>query len=109
MFTSDPTDCCASNGLLGTAWNWTTSDGSSPSGINEAQAANFTMYPNHAANDLSLRLPSNTNGPAVIRILDVSGRVVYESSFMANGAALNTFDLRGLQSGDYSVVLTTTN
>lgn len=108
-FTSDPTNCCATDGLLGTAWNWTASDGSSTAGINEAQAESFTMYPNPAVNELSLRLTSNTNGPAEIRILDVSGRVVYQNSFTANGAKLNTFDLHGLQSGNYSVVLTTPN
>jgi hypothetical protein len=76
-------------------------------GIEEESAANFTMYPNPATSELYMRLPGDTHGRTEVRILDVSGRVVYSNTFTAAGAELNTFDLHGLQSGNYSVVVTT--
>ncbi len=110
-FTSNATNCCATGGLLGgglTEWVFSASNGSSTNGIPEEQEGNFTMYPNPATDELHLRLSGNANGNAEIRILDVTGRVGYQNNFTATGAELTTFDLRGLQSGIYSVVLTTT-
>ncbi|MGV9012729.1 MAG: T9SS type A sorting domain-containing protein [Flavobacteriales bacterium] len=105
---SDPTNCCA-DGLrdMATEWVWSLSSGSV--GINEEPPEAFTMYPNPATSELHMRLPGGTHGPAETRILDVTGRVVYQNNFVATGAGLNTVDLYDLQIGNYSVVLTTAN
>jgi hypothetical protein len=110
QFNSNATNCCATDGLLGgglSEWVFSASNGSV--GIQEEQAGNFTMYPNPVTSELHLRLSSHTNGAAEVRILDVSGRVVYENSFTATAGQLSTFDLNALQNGIYSVVLATTN
>ena len=107
--TSNATNCCATDGFRDTGWEWAWSVSSGSVGINEKQAGNFTMYPNPATSEVHLRLQSSTSDPAEIRILDVTGRVVYQSNFAATGVELNTFDLHGLQSGHYSVVLATPN
>jgi hypothetical protein len=101
---SDGTYSCGS-GDATVPLNWTVECGYA--GIEEESAANFTMYPNPATSELYMRLPGDTHGSTEVRILDVSGRVVYSNTFTAAGAELNTFDLHGLQSGNYSVVVTT--
>jgi hypothetical protein len=109
-FNSNATTCCATGGLLGgglSEWVWTASSGTV--GIHEEQAGNFTIYPNPATSEIHIRLATSANGPAEVRILDVTGRVVYQNSFTANGSELATFDLHGLQSGNYSVMLATSN
>ncbi len=110
--TSNATNCCATGGLLGgglTEWVFSASNGAGTTEIREERAGDLTVYPNPASNELNVRLSNQMNGPAEIQMLDVSGRVVYQSSFAATGAELMTFDLHGLQSGTYSVVLNTPN
>jgi hypothetical protein len=101
---TDGTYSC-STGEATVPLDWTVECGYA--GIEEERSGNFTMYPNPATRELYLRLPGDTRGSTDVRILDVSGRVVYERTFTAAGADLNTFDLHGLQSGNYSVVVTT--
>ncbi|MEO8733028.1 MAG: T9SS type A sorting domain-containing protein [Flavobacteriales bacterium] len=108
--TSNDVNCCATGGLLGGGQSemvWSVTGGSSTTGIHQEQASNCTMYPNPASSELHVRLSSNPSGSAEIRILDVTGRVVYQNSFVATGEELNTFDVHGLQSGTYSVVVST--
>ena len=76
-------------------------------GIGELADGDFSMYPNPASSELYLRLPSGNQGSADLRILDVSGRIVDHEVFNAVGGSTNTFDLHGLQSGNYTVVVTT--
>jgi hypothetical protein len=105
---SNATNCCATGGLLGGGLSeWVFSASSGTVGIHEEQAGNCTMYPNPATSELHLRLSSTMNGTVEIRILDVTGRVVYQNKIAVTGRELNTIDLSGLQSGNYSVVLTT--
>ncbi len=106
QMTSNATNCCATDGFRDASWQWVWSVSSGSVGIAEKQAATFTMYPNPATSELHLELASPMQGPAEIRILDVTGRVVYQQHIASNGAALNTFDLHGLQRGHYRVVLT---
>ena len=106
---SNATNCCATDGFRDTGWEWVWSLSSGAVGIHEQQAGSFTMYPNPATSELHLRLQSPASGPAEVRILDMTGRVVYQNSFAATRAELNVFDLHGLQSGNYSVVLTTSH
>ncbi len=105
--TSNATNCCATDGFRDTGWEWAWSVSSGSVGVHELQAGNFTMYPNPATSELHLRLQSPTDGPSEMRVLDVTGRVVYANSFVSTGAEANTIDLHDLQSGNYSVVLTT--
>jgi len=101
---SDGSFSCAS-GQATIPLNWTMECGFA--GIHEEAARNFTIYPNPTTSELYMRLPSDTHGSTEIKILDVSGRVAYSNTFTAAGTELNTFDLHGLQSGNYSVVVTT--
>jgi hypothetical protein len=103
---SDSTYSCIT-GDATVSLNWTVECGYA--GIEEGSAANFTMYPNPATSELYMRLPDDTHGSTEVQILDVSGRVAYSKTFTAAGAELNTFDLHGLESGNYSVVVTTPN
>ena len=107
QMTSNATNSCATDGFRDASWEWTWTVSSGSVEIPEEQAATFTMYPNPATSELHLELPSPAQGAVEIRILDVTGRIMYQQRFAASGPALNTFDLRGLQSGHYSVVLTT--
>jgi hypothetical protein len=103
---SDGTYSCGS-GDATVPLNWTVECGYA--GIEEQSTGNFTMYPNPATRELYMRLPGDTHGSTEVKILDVSGRTVYQNIFIASGAELNTFDLHNLQSGNYSVVVTTPN
>jgi hypothetical protein len=101
---SDATFSCSTEEVT-VPLHWTVECGFA--GIAEERSANFTMYPNPATSELYLRLPGDTRGSVELRILDVSGREVRHEAFTASGAELNSFDLHGLQSGNYSVVVTT--
>lgn len=75
-------------------------------GVNEIAASDFSMYPNPSTGQLTVRLPDNSRGTMDLRITDLAGRVVHQELFNASGA-VNTFDLKGLVSGNYTVTLTT--
>lgn len=75
-------------------------------GVGEIAASDFSMYPNPTTGQLMVRLPDNSRGAMDLRITDLAGRVVHHELFNASGA-VNTFDLKGLVSGNYTVTLTT--
>lgn len=107
--TSNATNCCATDGLrdMGWEWAWTLSSGSV--GIHEEPVGNFSLYPNPATSEFQLRLQGSANGATEVRILDVTGRMVYRNTFVPNGSTPLNLDLHDLQSGQYSVVLTNPN
>lgn len=105
--TSNATNCCATDGFRDTGWQWIWSVSSGTVGINEEEAGNFSLYPNPATSTMRVQGPAN--GTTEIRILDVTGRVVYHSRFEPSGTEPNSFELQGLQSGRYSVALSTPN
>lgn len=75
-------------------------------GVNEVANQDFSMFPNPTTGQLTLRLPDNSRGAMDLRITDLAGRIVHHESFNASGA-VNTFDLKDLVSGNYTVTLTT--
>ncbi|MBS1547419.1 MAG: T9SS type A sorting domain-containing protein, partial [Bacteroidetes bacterium] len=75
-------------------------------GVNEVANQDFSMFPNPTTGQLTVRLPDNSRGAMDLRITDLAGRIVHHESFNASGA-VNTFDLKNLVSGNYTVTLTT--
>jgi hypothetical protein len=75
-------------------------------GVSEIASSGFSMYPNPTTGELSLQLPSIARGAADLRVVDLSGRTVHHETFSTNGG-VNTFDLKGLQGGNYVVTITT--
>ena len=63
-------------------------------------AAAFTVAPNPASDVVSIAL--ETNGPAMIRLMDMSGTMVMESSVDGGLATMNT---AGLPAGAYTMVV----
>ncbi len=66
--------------------------------VNELDAMNVTAYPNPAKDEVSVEV--DTDGTGVIRVTDVSGKVVITQSATFNGKK-TTVDLSGLQAGMY--------
>lgn len=76
-------------------------------GVQERQPTSFTMYPNPTTGQVALVLPATVKGTVDLRVLDVSGRTVHQERFTAGGHAPAQIDLQQLQSGNYTVLLTT--
>ena len=72
-----------------------------------AVAASLAAYPNPFSSDLTLALASPAAGPAMLRVLDLTGRLVQEQSFDAalgnNNVSLR--DAANLKNGIYMVQL----
>ncbi|WKN44946.1 glycoside hydrolase family 9 protein [Tunicatimonas pelagia] len=64
------------------------------------QGENFTLYPNPARGEVQLRLP-NQEQPAVLRVLDLTGRVVLEERVQRS----QTINIRTLPRGLYTIRL----
>ncbi len=100
---SNATGSCAT-GETPTPLNWVVQCGSV--NVNEVAAAQFTIYPNPTTGEFMLQLPQQVRGTANLQVTDLSGRIVHQETFASNGT-LRTFDLNGLQSGNYMVTITT--
>lgn len=98
--TSNATNCCATDNLMGTSWQWAVTSGGT-AGIDGRQADGLAMYPNPAKDLLNLRLPEGILAQTEVRITDVSGRTVYRELIRPG---LNTLDVHGLRDGYYTVV-----
>jgi hypothetical protein len=101
--TSNATNCCATDNLMGTSWQWAVTSGSTV-GIGEARTGGFTMYPNPARGVLYVDGGTKLKNDAEVRIMDVSGRVVYRGKLLSG---LNSIDVRDLRSGTYTVAIET--
>lgn len=108
---ANATNCCATNGLLAEdgdwVWEWTCSVASGTVSVGEAPPSNFSMYPNPATDQLTLRLPSKMTGAVELRILNTLGREVLVDHFASTGEEVRSLDVRRLPSGSYCVVFTT--
>ena len=72
--------------------------------VDEAQTtAAFTLYPNPGKSSFQIKRASDD--PAVVRVLDITGRTVLERSFSGAGAAV-VFELGDAPAGIYLVELT---
>ncbi|MBK9513295.1 MAG: T9SS type A sorting domain-containing protein [Flavobacteriales bacterium] len=77
-------------------------------GISEGEGSGFNVYPNPTRDLITVGLGSDVSGDVLIRVMDISGRVVMEHPYVAKGGGNQTLDLKGLQSGQYLVQLNTT-
>lgn len=102
--TSNATNCCATNGLLPTdgtwAWHWTA--GTAIVGVGTVAPGDFRIWPNPAADVLTMQLPAAATGPVDIRIVDALGRVVLRKQHAGGGRETATLQLHGLVPGAYS-------
>jgi len=78
-------------------------------GVTELATAGFALFPNPTAGLLNITISPDALGAARVRVLDMSGRIVIDSPLMLRSGALHTIDMRGLQSGQYVVQLSTDN
>ena len=101
---SDATGSCEDGGVT-TPLRWTVACGSV--GLAELTTNDFSVYPNPTEGLLQIELGAKVTGAVQFRLLDMSGRVVLDQPLLMNGGTRNTLDLRGLQSGNYMVQLTT--
>ncbi|MBL7940609.1 MAG: T9SS type A sorting domain-containing protein [Flavobacteriales bacterium] len=76
-------------------------------GVSEVPSNDFAVYPNPTEGLLQIEFGSKVTGAIQFRLLDMSGRVVLDQPLLMNGGTRNAVDLRGLQSGNYVVQLTT--
>ncbi len=110
LFSND-SNSCATVGLRDAdtdwTWEWACSIAGATAGVEEAAPSNFSMYPNPATGQLTMRLPSEMSGPVELRILNTLGSVVLADHFTAFGDEVRHMDLRGLTTGSYCVALTT--
>lgn len=101
---SDASGSCEDGGVT-TPLRWTVACGSV--GVAEVTTNDFSVYPNPTQGLLQIELGSKVTGAVQFRLLDMSGRVVMDQPLLMNGGIRNSVDLRGLQSGNYMVQLTT--
>lgn len=78
-------------------------------GMDEFAADGFSVFPNPTQGNLFVELGSKVHGNVRLRVMDMSGRIVLDDPFMVQAGGRRTIDLRGLQSGQYMVQLTTEN
>jgi hypothetical protein len=78
-------------------------------GIDEASSEGFSVYPNPTRDLLTIAMGGNVSGDVLVRVLDMSGRVVLESPYVVKGGGSNTISLAGLQTGQYMIQLNTDN
>lgn len=76
-------------------------------GIDEFGQGTFQAYPNPTTGLLVIDLGPEALGNVVLRIMDMSGRLVLEEQFAAQGA-LHNLDMGALMSGQYMIQLSTT-
>lgn len=72
-------------------------------GMEEAQAINFEVYPNPAAEQVLVAFENNSAG--ILNILDATGRLVYTQTFNEVGSVLLPVNVSMLSSGSYTVQL----
>lgn len=85
--------------------SWTVACGAV--GVRELPVDGFAVYPNPTNGLLTIQLGQPVVGNMQVRVLDMSGRVVIDQPLTMVGGNQNTIDMRGLQSGNYLVQLTT--
>ncbi|MGQ3012123.1 MAG: GEVED domain-containing protein [Flavobacteriales bacterium] len=73
------------------------------SGLAEIEGGTITLYPNPAADLLNLRFTAELNGNVQTDILDMSGKIVYNSNFALTSGGTQTMDVQSLKPGVYHV------
>lgn len=75
-------------------------------GIDELTQGGFLVYPNPTTGSLTLDLGSDALGNVIAKLYDLSGRVVKEEQFAAQGG-VHTMDIGDLMSGQYMMQIAT--
>jgi len=76
-------------------------------GIDEGTGEGFSLYPNPANGTITVQLGSAGVTGATVRLLDLSGRVVYAEVVRTLNDRSFQLDLHGLQNGNYFLQLST--
>lgn len=101
---SNEVGSCA-DGQVTNPLSWTVACGAV--GVEELPVNGFALYPNPTNGLLTVQLGRTIVGSMQIRVMDMSGRVVIDQPLTMAGGDRNTIDMRGLQSGNYLVQVTT--
>lgn len=96
------------NGWSGGFWSATTGGGIFKwgsvrvvSGVNNNKVENFQVYPNPSNGTFYVR--ANVNGASTIKVMDVTGRVVFEKEYNTQTLLYTSFDLSNQAQGVYMV------
>lgn len=96
------------NGWSGGFWSTTTGGGifkwgsvRVASGVNNNKVENFQVYPNPSNGTFYVR--ANVNGASSIKVMDVTGRVVFEKTYPTQSLLLTSVDLSNQAQGVYMV------
>jgi hypothetical protein len=76
-------------------------------GVFELEASTFNIYPNPTTGVVMIQPDGSQGGPTSLRVMDLSGRKVFEKFFANQGEAEMTVDLGLLGNGQYMVQLIT--
>jgi len=71
------------------------------SGLNNNKVENFQVYPNPSNGTFYVR--ANVNGASGIKVMDVTGRVVFEKEYNTQSLLFTSFDLSNQAQGVYMV------
>ena len=93
-------------GINGVCWDSTsaTVTATLPSGLVEADAAGFEIFPNPATSEITISFRQPTNEAAVIEVLDISGRLLMSDQLEA-GIVSRKLALKAIPPGVYTVRL----
>ncbi|MCB0793308.1 MAG: T9SS type A sorting domain-containing protein, partial [Flavobacteriales bacterium] len=77
-------------------------------GLEELSSDGFSLYPNPSNGIVNMRV-ADAIQPRLVRVMDVSGRVVFEGRPTSSSEGTFVFDLSSLNAGAYFVQLNTTD
>ncbi|MBL0127829.1 MAG: T9SS type A sorting domain-containing protein [Flavobacteriales bacterium] len=76
-------------------------------GIDDVSPTGFSVFPNPTEGVLYISVGSEVTGNARVRVLDMSGRQVFDEPMNLRASNTSSIDMRGLQSGQYLIQLVT--
>ena len=74
-------------------------------GVGEQTIGDLLVYPNPSNGDISIRCPKGMSGPALLRIMDVTGRVVTLDAISLTSTLDRSVSLAALPNGSYIIEL----
>lgn len=76
-------------------------------GIDDVSPTGFSVFPNPTEGVLYISVGSEVTGNARVRVLDMSGRQVFDEPMNLRASNTSSIDMRGLQTGQYLIQLVT--
>ena len=73
--------------------------------MGEQTIGDLLVYPNPSNGDISIRCPKGMSGPALLRIMDVTGRVVTLDAISLTSTLDRSVSLAALPNGSYIIEL----